>query len=707
MSLGFSRRAQVGMASGLAAVYLAQAASPALAGGVRSQEWWLQKIHVTRAWQSTHAGGVTVALLDTGVDPNQADLSGAVITGPDYSHSSRLPGGPFWGVHGTAMASLIAGHGHGAHEGAGIMGVAPTATILSLRVTLESNDPLLADATIAAGLPAAIANGIRYAVKHGAQVIDLPLDPVTTPGHPGAGGSSAERAAVAYATARHVVLVAPAGDDTASGAGPVNFPASYRGVISVGAFDASFTKASFSSHQPYVTLTAPGVGMVAASPSSGYTQVSSTSAASAIVAGIAALIRARFPALGPAQVARALKDSTVYRPPGGQSDGSGAGTVDAARALAAAARMAEVVPASGPSAGSGTAATQAPSALSAVHSGRNLMGTLRTDAGIAVVIFFVLVLPILGYTSLRRRRARAARLAKVRASAQVPARGTGQTAAAGAGQHVYSAAPVGPAPVGPATVGPATVSPGLPGTMPATGTGAGTASNTRASGESTFPGSAFPRSAFPGVTPFPDAEPGRGAAPVRGAPPFTDAPPVPDTPPVRAAAPFPGAAHGAEPDSTAGPIAGPAEPGGPAGSITASHRMGVTRAPRVSGSPPWEPAQRPAGEVPLSRPAPVAAGPAVPAPTGLPIPIPAAPEPPAPDISRWDAIAEEAWPGGPGAAARLHAPGPQPRGPATNGVRGAARESGSGQDEDGGPARPIYVWNPSAQAGNVPPAPSD
>jgi subtilase family protein len=653
VSLGFTRRARVGVAVGLAAACLALAGTPALAGGVRSQEWWLHKLHVTRAWQSTHAGGVTVAVLDTGVDPNQQDLSGAVATGPDYTSSGRVRGGTFWGVHGTAVASLIAGHGHGHNQSAGIMGIAPAATILSVRVTLESNDPLLADANIAAGLPGAIAHGIRYAVKHGAAVIDLPLDPVTTPGGPGAGGSPAERSAVAYALAHHVVLVAPAGDNTTSGTDPVNFPAAYPGVISVGAFDSTFSKASFTSQQSYVTVTGPGVGVIAASPHSGYAQVSSTSAASAIVAGIVALIRAQFPALSPAQVARALKESTVYRPTGGQNDGSGAGTVDAARALAAAARMIEAVPTSGPSAASGTPAAQAPPTPPAVRSGsRNLRSTLLLDVGIAVAVFLVLVVPILGYSRLRRRRVRSARLAEVRAAAQVPARRPRQTAAAGAGQDGYTPAPP---------------TPGLPATMSSIGTGAGAAGGPRAAGESAFPGSAFPIAAHRDE---PLSTTGR---PTSAADPVVPGPAVP----------------------------GPAVPGGAAGRVIGSHRMGAARTPRVSGSPPWEPAQEPTGEVPWARPTPAAGRPILPVPQPPAPPPP--PEPPVPDISPWDAVAEEAWPGGPGAA-RSHAPLPTSGASATNGSH--AQNSGNRQEgEDPDSSRPIYVWNPGAATESFPAVP--
>src|SRR5215472_2242090 len=152
------------MAVGLSLAFIAASSLPALADQARRHEWWLRTLHVTNAWESTRGSGVTIAVLDTGVDPAQADLTGSVISGPDYTNSGRTPHSQFWGVHGTEVASLIAGHGHGAGQAAGILGIAPSAKILSVRVTLEGSDPQLSNQTIAAGLPDAIARGIRYAV---------------------------------------------------------------------------------------------------------------------------------------------------------------------------------------------------------------------------------------------------------------------------------------------------------------------------------------------------------------------------------------------------------------------------------------------------------------------------------------------------------------------------------------------------------------
>jgi serine protease len=170
----------------------ASAGYDAAGQGVQAQEWWLSGLHVTQTWPSTEGAGITVAVLGTGVDPRHPDLAGSVTTGPDFTGSGRTEGGPFWGINGTQVAGAIAGHGHGTGRADGLLGIAPAAKILSIRVGLEYNDPLNSDRAIAGRLPSAIASGITYAVDHGARVIDLPLDPgtagLTGRGSPAAAG---------------------------------------------------------------------------------------------------------------------------------------------------------------------------------------------------------------------------------------------------------------------------------------------------------------------------------------------------------------------------------------------------------------------------------------------------------------------------------------------------------------------------------------
>ena len=384
-------------------------------------EWWLTSLHVTQAWRTSEGAGTTVAVLGTGVAAGHPDLSGEVITGPDYSGSApfgRVPGGAYWGVEGTAVAGIVAGHGSDGNWGIGIVGVAPAAKILSERVTLEFNDPLVSDQAISRGLPDAIADGIRYAVNHGARVIDLPLDPgtlgLTGAGDPAAaGGSTAERTAVEYALRQNVVLVAPAGDDGQS-PGTVNYPAAYPGVIAVGAIGRAGHLASFSSRRGYASLTAPGVRLVTAAPPDGHGNISSTSAASGIVAGVAALIVSEFPHLTVAQVTRALVESTVSTaggtglpPAPARSDsGAGYGTVDAARALEMAALISSASQTRPPAAPASRPANPAPRAVTSARlaSAGALAGSVLRDAVAGVGALIVLVVVALLVARSRRGR---------------------------------------------------------------------------------------------------------------------------------------------------------------------------------------------------------------------------------------------------------------------------------------------------------------
>ena len=381
-------------------------AVPASADQARQQEWWLRSLGVTGAWAASQGAGVTVAVLSDGVDARHADLAGAVTTGPAPA-GAPVASGQYFGERGTPIASLIAGRGHGSGDGSGIMGVAPEARILSVPVTLPPDDPQLSESSLAAGIPAAIATGIRYAVGHGASVIDLPIDPGqagstgTAGATAAAGGSAAEQAAVKYALAHNVVLVAPAGDDELAGDAP-NYPAAYRGVIAVGAFDSAFNKAAFSSHQSYVTITAAGAGVLAAASTGGYETMNSTSAASAVVAGVVALIRSRYPGLPPASVRTALITSTRYRRAGGLAVGSGYGAVNADKAMAVAATLA-----ARPSgrASAGAQPVQAPAPISTAREPGIAAKIARAgEVSGGLLLLLLLLIAVYALTGRRRRR---------------------------------------------------------------------------------------------------------------------------------------------------------------------------------------------------------------------------------------------------------------------------------------------------------------
>ncbi|MFC4905820.1 S8 family serine peptidase [Actinomadura gamaensis] len=291
----------------------------------------LNSLDVPRAWDASRGRGVTVAVLDSGVDATQADLAGNVVTGPDYTAGAAPPGSVPKRLHGTNMASIIAGHGHG--DGDGMLGVAPEARVLSLRVILEQDEPGYEKFSGDKRYEDTIARGIRYAVDHGADVINLSLGrPYPVP---------AERAAVAYAISRGVVVVAAAGNGGADrparrrGRTPYTYPASFPGVISVAAVDSAGRHAGFSNRNPAVVVSAPGVRIIGAGPGDRYWVGDGTSPATAFVSGIAALIRARHPKLAPALVAQALVASTRVRPSGGYDLGVGFGRVDAAAAVTA------------------------------------------------------------------------------------------------------------------------------------------------------------------------------------------------------------------------------------------------------------------------------------------------------------------------------------------------------------------------------------
>ncbi|MEV1081990.1 S8 family serine peptidase [Streptomyces sp. NPDC050211] len=186
------------------------------------QQWVLDAFAVEDVWAQSQGEGVTVAVVDSGVDTRHPDLAGHVLEGKDFTGAGK-PHEDLMG-HETAMASIIAAHGHGTDNASGMMGLAPKAKILPLRTLRTDKDPMH-DETWAAAM--------RYAVDQGSKVINMSFG--NESGKPLSDG----RATIAYAQAHDVVLVAGSGN---RGSIAVDESAALPGVIAVGAHDKNGKK---------------------------------------------------------------------------------------------------------------------------------------------------------------------------------------------------------------------------------------------------------------------------------------------------------------------------------------------------------------------------------------------------------------------------------------------------------------------------------
>ncbi|MFS8478404.1 MAG: type VII secretion-associated serine protease mycosin, partial [Micromonosporaceae bacterium] len=255
--------------------------------------------------------GVVVAVIDTGVDAEHPDLAGAVLPGIDLTDAARSGDGHTdVDGHGTAMAGLIAGRGHGPN--AGVLGIAPKATILPVRV--RTSDYTNSHTT----------EGIEWAVRQGARVICI------------ANGGEARptlRRAIEAAIRADVVVVAAAGnrpDDQT-----VPYPAAYPGVIAAAGVDQQGNHASVSVTGPEVVLAAPAVDIVSTHREGRYGEATGTSNATAIIAGAAALVRAKYPELPAYEVIHRLTATAIDKGPPGHDDHYGHGIVKIVDALTA------------------------------------------------------------------------------------------------------------------------------------------------------------------------------------------------------------------------------------------------------------------------------------------------------------------------------------------------------------------------------------
>jgi membrane-anchored mycosin MYCP len=277
--------------------------------------WAQQRYDRTRLNALADGRGIVVAVIDSGVDARNAQLQGAVQAGPD-----QLDGGGSvldCVGHGTGVAGIIAAR---PAPGSPFRGLAPAATILALRVSelIEGED---GNATGRRGTPEGLATAIRDAVARKARVINLSLVSYHD--------DEVVRAAVRFALAHDVVLVAAAGNGAEQG-NRTAYPAAYDGVVGVGAIAPDGQRVPTSQTGPYVDLVAPGRQIVTTATPDGWTVMDGTSFAAPFVSAAAALLRQYRPDLTAAQVAAQL---TATADGGRAGPGYGAGVLNPYRAL--------------------------------------------------------------------------------------------------------------------------------------------------------------------------------------------------------------------------------------------------------------------------------------------------------------------------------------------------------------------------------------
>lgn len=295
-----------GAAIGAALLVALLPGTPARADAQRAAQWYFGPMKLAEAQELGDGGaGVTVAVLDSGIDKTHQDLRGATVPGWNTARKAADDNIDTW-PHGTGMAALIAGRGHG--SGDGLLGVAPRSKVMSVGPTED---------------PALVADGIRWAVAHGAKVINMSF----TLGH----GDDIVQKAVDDAVAADVVLVGGAGNDHQ----PVAMPAKLNGVLAVGSVDRNNKVAAFSGYGKELDLVTYGTAMTVARPHDKYEVEHGTSDSTALVSGVAALIRAKYPDMSAAEVVDRLTRTAVDRGPKGRDEQYGYGQLDAIAALTA------------------------------------------------------------------------------------------------------------------------------------------------------------------------------------------------------------------------------------------------------------------------------------------------------------------------------------------------------------------------------------
>ncbi|WP_225823233.1 type VII secretion-associated serine protease mycosin [Streptomyces naphthomycinicus] len=288
--------------------------------------WALQRVNLDELWSESKGKNVRVAVIDTGVDTANPQLAKAVDAslGANFLPAKDDKGEPIErgngkGTtdtvgHGTRVAGIIAAR---PMNGTGFVGLAPEATI----IPIKQND------AEGHGTAPKLAEAIRHAIRQKAGVINISQD-TTNAAKP---DQDLQRA-VEEALAAKIVVVASAGNDGLGGESKKTYPASFPGVLAVGASDRNNERAAFSQSGDFVGVAAPGVDMISTVPKGGHCSDNGTSFSAPYVAGVAALIKSKHPDWTPREVVAQI-EQTAERSIAGNDRLVGWGVVDPVRAL--------------------------------------------------------------------------------------------------------------------------------------------------------------------------------------------------------------------------------------------------------------------------------------------------------------------------------------------------------------------------------------
>ena len=307
-----------------------------------SSSWALPKIQAPTAWDSAVGSGVTVAILDTGVDGSHPDLKANMVPGwnmyDNNSNTSDVYG------HGTKVAGTVA---MVANNGAGSAGVAHGARIMPVRIA--GTDGMASISTIA--------QGINWAADNGAKVANVSY---------AVASYSTVQSAANYMRSKGGVVVVSAGNS-----GALQTYAADDSMLNISATDSNDAKASWSNYGDAIDLAAPGVSIYSTTNGGGYANVSGTSFSSPITAATVALMMSANGKLSPADVDKIIKSTAVDLGSAGFDQSFGFGRIDAAKAVAASKSTSTTTTV--------TTDTQAPTISIAKPTGGSVSGVVPVD----------------------------------------------------------------------------------------------------------------------------------------------------------------------------------------------------------------------------------------------------------------------------------------------------------------------------------------